>query len=36
MGRHPLAIVKYTFTNRQYIEQHNLLIRKCADHAPSL
>ena len=23
MGRHPGAVVQYTFTNRQYIEQHN-------------
>jgi hypothetical protein len=43
---HPVAVVQYTFTNKQYterhnrhkqnIEQNNSLIRKCADRAPSL
>jgi len=28
--------VVYTFTHKQYIEQHNSLIRKSADRAPSL
>ena len=23
IGRHPVAVVQYTFTSRQYIEQHN-------------
>jgi len=23
MGRHPVAVVQYTFTHKQYIEQHN-------------
>ena len=23
LGRHPVAVVQYTFTNKQYIEQHN-------------
>jgi len=46
LGRHPVVVVQYTFTNRQYleqhnqqkqhIEQHNQLIRKSADRAPSL
>jgi hypothetical protein len=31
-----VAVVQYTFTHRQYIEQHNSLIRKSADRAPSL
>jgi len=41
-----VAVVQYTFTNKQYIEQHNRhkqyieqhnsLIRKSADRAPSL
>jgi len=40
-----LAVVQYTFTNKQYTEQqnrqkqyieYNLLIRKIADRAPSL
>jgi len=43
---HPVAIVQYTFKQKQYIEQpnrheqyvekHNSLIRKSADRAPSL
>ena len=43
---HPVAVVKCTFTHKQYmeqhnrhkqyIEQHNSLIRKSADRAPSL
>jgi len=36
MGCHPVAVVKYTFTHKQYREQHNSLIRKSADRAPSL
>ena len=46
IGRHPVAVVQYTFTNKQYIEQrtrqeqyveqHISLIRKIADRAPSL
>ena len=28
--------VQYTFTHKQYIEQHSSLIRKSADRAPSL
>jgi len=46
MGYHPVAVVQYTFTHKQYIEQHNrhkqyteqhnLLIRKSDDRAPSL
>ena len=46
MCRHLVAVVQYTFTNKQYIEQriqqkqyieqHISLIRKSADHAPSL
>jgi len=31
-----VAVVQYTFTHKQYIEQHNSLIRKSADSAPSL
>ena len=23
LGWHPMAVVQYTFTHRQYIEQHN-------------
>jgi len=30
-----VAVVQYTFINKQYIEQHNSLIRKSADRAPS-
>jgi len=30
-----VAVVQYTFTHKQYIEQHNSLIRKSADCAPS-
>jgi hypothetical protein len=43
---HPVALVQYTITHKQYIEednrhkqyieQHISLIRKGADHAPSL
>jgi len=31
-----VAVVQYTFTHKQYIEQHNSLIRRSADRAPSL
>jgi hypothetical protein len=31
-----MAVTQYTFTHKQYTEQHNSLIRKCADRAPSL
>jgi len=31
-----VAVVQYTFAHKQYIEQHNSLIRKSADPAPSL
>jgi hypothetical protein len=31
-----LAVVQYTFTRKQYIEQHNSLIRKRTDRALSL
>jgi len=31
-----VAAVQYTFTHKQYIEQHSSLIRKSADRAPSL
>jgi len=31
-----MAVVQYTFTHKQYIEQHHSLIRKSADRAPSL
>jgi len=31
-----VAVVQYTFTHKQYTEQHNSLIRKSADRAPSL
>jgi len=31
-----VAVVQYTFTHKQYMEQHNLLIRKSAGRAPSL
>jgi len=30
-----VAVVQYTFTQKQYIEQHNSLISKSADRAPS-
>jgi len=30
-----VAVVLYTFTHKQDIEQHNSLIRKSADRAPS-
>jgi len=46
IGFTPSGSSKYTFTHKQYveqhsrhkqyIEQHNSLIRKSADHAPSL
>ena len=46
MGGQPVAVVQYTFTNKQNIEQHirqkhcieqhSSLIRKSADRAPSL
>jgi hypothetical protein len=46
IGLTPVAVVQYTFTYKQYIEQHNRysqhieqhssLIRKSADRAPSL
>jgi len=46
IGRHPVAVVQYTFTHKQYTEQNNRqktiteqqnsLIRKSADRAPSL
>jgi len=36
LGRHPVAVVEYTCTKKQYIEQHNSLIRKTADRALSL
>jgi len=36
MGCHPEAVVQYTFTHKQYIEQKNSLIWKSADRAPSL
>jgi len=46
LGRYPVAVVQYTFTHKQYIEQHNRhkqyveqhnsLVRKGADCAPSL
>jgi len=29
-----VEVVQYTFTHKQYIEQHNSLIRKSADRAP--
>jgi len=31
-----VAVVQYTFTHKQYIEQHSSLIGKNADLAPSL
>jgi len=31
-----VAVVQYTFTHKQYIEQHNSLIRKSAESARSL
>jgi len=31
-----VAVVQYTFTHKQYIEQHNYLIGKSVDCAPSL
>jgi len=31
-----MAVVQYTFTYKQYIEQHSSLISKSADRAPSL
>ena len=46
IGLTPVAVVQYTFTHKQYIEQHNRhkqyieqhssLIRKTTDRAPSL
>jgi len=46
LGSHPVAVVQYTFTHKQYrerhsrhkqyIEQHSSLIRKSADRASSL
>ena len=36
LGSHPVAVVQYTFTHKQYREQHNSLIRNSADRAPSL
>jgi len=44
LGWHPVAVVQYTFTHKQYIKQHirqkqkqqNLLIKRSADRAPSL
>jgi hypothetical protein len=46
LGWHPVAVVQYTFTHKQYteqqnrrkqyIEQHTSQIRKSADRAPSL
>jgi hypothetical protein len=36
LGLHPVPVVRYTFTHKQYIEQNNSLIRKSADRAPSL
>jgi len=31
-----VAVVQYTFTHKQYTEQHSSLIRKSAGRAPSL
>jgi hypothetical protein len=31
-----VAVQQYTFTHKQYIEQHSSLIRKSADRSPSL
>ena len=45
LGYHPVAVVQYTFTHKQYTEQHNRhkqytehnsLIRKSTGRAPSL
>ena len=36
LGIHPVAVVQYTFTKRQYTKQHNSLIRNSANRAPSL
>jgi len=45
VGCHPVAVVQYTFTHKQYIEQHNRhkqyikthsLLRKSADRVLSL
>ena len=37
LGSHPVAVVQYTFTHKQYIEQHKFkLMWKSADRAPSL
>jgi hypothetical protein len=45
LGWHPVAVIQYTFTHKQYTEQHNghkrytekhNSIRKSADRAPSL
>ena len=45
MSLHPVTVVQYTFTHKQYIEQHNRhkqyierhnsLVKKSADRAPS-
>ena len=43
MGSHPVAVVQYTYTHKQYRERHkinntynNTKIRKSAGRAPSL
>ena len=36
LGWHPLAVVQYTFTHKQYIEKHSSLIRKIVDRTQSL
>jgi hypothetical protein len=36
LGCHPVVVVQYTFTHKQYIEKHISLIWKSVDRAPSL
>jgi len=36
LGWHPVAVVQYTFTHKQYIEQHIYLNGKSVGRAPSL
>ena len=36
LGWHPVAVVQYAFTHKQYTEQHNHLIGKSKGRAPSL
>jgi hypothetical protein len=33
LGCHPVAVVQYTFTHKQYIEKHSSLIWKSVDRA---